>query len=115
MAKTTYLGFGLALLAEKLEELERITASRETVQKLMIGADIYRLRKAKEQHRQYRERKAHRGELVQLDGSTSDWFNTGTKSWLLNFVDDATSEAFMVYAPAESTTKMMKKKIKNPR
>jgi hypothetical protein len=46
-----------------------------------------------EKHRQRRERKAHFGELVQLDGSFHDWLEErGPRGCLMDMVDDATSE-----------------------
>jgi hypothetical protein len=49
-------------------------------------------------HRKRRERKAHFGELVQLDGSFHDWYQgRAPRAYLMNRVDDATStvEAWM--------------------
>ena len=49
-------------------------------------------------HRKRRERKAHFGELVQLDGSFHDWYQgRAPRACLMNRVDDATStvEAWM--------------------
>ena len=40
-----------------------------------------------------RQRKARKGELIQLDGSEHDWFEgRGPRCSLLVYVDDATSE-----------------------
>src|SRR5438046_2173944 len=42
-------------------------------------------------HRRRRERKAHFGEMVQLDGSFHDWLEgRGPRACLMNLVDDAT-------------------------
>lgn len=108
VATTAYSGFGPTFISELLKEHENINISRETVRKILIQNGIWQAKKIREKHRQYRERRANRGELIQLDGSLDDWFGTGTKSWLISFVDDATSETFLVYAPAESTIELMK-------
>ena len=45
-----------------------------------------------QQHRKRRDRRAHFGELVQLDGSFHDWYQgRGLDACLMNMVDDATS------------------------
>jgi hypothetical protein len=43
-------------------------------------------------HRQWRERKAHRGALVQIDGSHHDWFEgRGPACVFMGYIDDATN------------------------
>jgi len=46
---------------------------------------------AKEVHKT-RKRRSKRGELIQIDGSPHDWFNTGNLSTIHVCVDDATSD-----------------------
>ena len=108
LATTKYEGFGPTLLCEKLRENEKICLSKETIRKTMICGNVYQEKKQKEKHRSQRERRACRGELIQVDGSYHDWFSTGEKCWLLCFIDDATGEVFLKYSPAESTIELMK-------
>ena len=88
-----YKDFGPTLLAEKLEEYKGIKVSRETVRQIMIEDGLYKPKTKKMTAHPLRERREHRGELVQIDGSYHAWLETrGTKACLLVFVDDATSE-----------------------
>jgi len=60
--------------------------------------------KEEEKARQMRERRKHRGELVQLDGSHHAWLeDRAEKACLLVFIDDATSEILAAqFVPQES-------------
>ena len=60
----------------------------------MIEEGLWKVRKVKKQPvHQMRERRACRGELVQIDGSNHDWFEgRGPRCTLLVYVDDATGE-----------------------
>jgi transposase len=92
MADPKYSGFGPTLLSEKLEEHQGIVVSRETVRQLMIEEGRHHPRVKKKRVHLQRERREHRGELVQIDGSYHAWLEErGPKACLLLFVDDATS------------------------
>lgn len=92
MTDPKYSGFGPTLLNEKLEECQGIVVSRETVRQLMIEEGRHHPRVKKKQVHLQRERREHRGELVQIDGSYHAWLERrGSKACLLLFVDDATS------------------------
>ncbi len=55
-------------------------------------------------HRQRRERKAHFGELVQMDGSFDAWLEErGPKACLMNLVDDATGTCGLRFEAQETT------------
>jgi len=108
LATTKYEGFKPTLLCEKLRENENICYSKETIRKTLLWGNVYQEKKMKEKHRSRRERRACRGELIQVDGSYHDWFATGEKCWLLNFIDDATGEVFLMYSTSESTIELMK-------
>jgi len=87
-----YSGFGPTLLSEKLEECQGIVVSRETVRQIMIEEGRHHPRVKKKRVHLQRERREHRGELVQIDGSYHAWLEgRGPKACLLLFVDDATS------------------------
>lgn len=69
-----YNDFNLAHATEKLQELHGIRLSDETLRLWLTQAEIpYKKRKARN-HRRWRERKAHFGEMVRIDGSHHDWF-----------------------------------------
>ena len=101
-----YPDFGPTLAAEKLEELDGIKVSRETVRRLQAILGLWRpkKRRAKRVHPP-RERRPRFGELVQIDGSPHDWFEgRGPKCTLIVFIDDATSQLTALYfAPSETT------------
>ena len=89
-----YKGFGPTLLTEKLKEYKGLTISKETMRQLMIEEKVHKpkVKKQGKVHPQ-RERRACRGELVQIDGSYHAWLkDRADKACLLLFVDDATSE-----------------------
>jgi transposase len=108
LSKTKYEGFNPTFLTEKLIENENLNYSKETIRKILTEAGIWIPKKAKEKHRSRRDRRKSKGELIQLDGSIHDWFSTGEKYWLINFVDDATGDSFGRYTKAESTAEVMK-------
>jgi molybdenum-dependent DNA-binding transcriptional regulator ModE len=83
--------FGPTLVAEHLEEEDGIELGVETVRGWMLEAGLWSRERKGRVHRQRRERKAHWGELVQLDGSYHDWLEgRGARGCLMNMVDDAT-------------------------
>src|SRR2546422_21891 len=74
LARTRYLGFNDHHLAEKLQEVEGFSLSRETLRRLLRQAGIGSPRKRRAPpHRQRRLRSSGEGELLQLDGSPHDW------------------------------------------
>jgi transposase len=86
--------FGPTLMTEKLEQMERIRLSKETVRRLMIEVGIHQAKSRKPvKIHCMRERRPCRGELVQIDGSKHAWLEErAPKATLLVFIDDATSE-----------------------
>ena len=62
--------FGPTLAAEHLASEDGLTVDHETLRRWMLAAGLWsRAAQAQSPHRQRRERKAHFGELVQMDGS----------------------------------------------
>ena len=92
--KEDYHGFGPTLASEKLSERDGIIVSKETVRQIMIDAGLHQAKtRKKERIHPLRERRKHRGELVQMDGSYHAWLEArAEKACLLLLVDDATSE-----------------------
>jgi hypothetical protein len=83
--------FGPTLAAEHLGEEDGIEVGVETLRGWMLEEGLWSRDRRRRAHRQRRERKAHFGELVQLDGSFHDWLEgRGPGGCLMNMVDDAT-------------------------
>lgn len=103
-----YQGFGPTLTVEKLFELDGIEVSRETVRTLLIDSGDWQKKKKGKKHRQWRQRKEHRGEMVQMDGSHHDWFEgRGPKCVLMAYIDDATGRVFGRFYGYEGTIPAM--------
>lgn len=87
-----YEGFGPTLAAEKLDELDEIKLSRETIRNWMIEHHLWVPRKKKTQVHMSRLRRPCFGELIQADGSPDLWFGPDfPEANATVFVDDATS------------------------
>jgi transposase len=101
-----YQGFGPTFASEKLQTVEGLKVSKETLRQWMMSSGLWkgRARKRARIH-QSRERRPCFGELVQIDGSHHDWFEgRGPKCCLLVFVDDATSRIVgLLFAEGETT------------
>lgn len=99
-----YHDFGPTLAAEKLAERDGITLSDETLRLWLLQAGVTHFRRRKRPHRQWRERKAHRGELVQIDGSHHAWLEArGPACVLMGYIDDATGTVFARFYEYEGT------------
>jgi hypothetical protein len=101
-----YADFGPTLACEKLDELHEINLSVETVRQAMLRAGLWKARRgAGARTYAMRERRARRGELIQIDGSPHDWFEgRAPRCCLLVFIDDATSELMALrFVDAETT------------
>ena len=110
LSTPVYKGFGPTLAAEYLENKHEITASKETVRKWMMRAQLWRGRtqKVTEVHL-YRDRRSRFGELVQWDTSEHDWLEgRGEKLYLIAMIDDATSRLFARFVRHDSTEENMK-------
>ncbi len=106
--KERYRDFNIAHATEKLAEVHRITINDETLRLWLNEAEIpYKKRRAKK-HRQWRERKAHFGELVQIDGSHHDWFEgRGPVCVFMGYIDDATGTVYGRFYDYEGTVPAM--------
>ena len=101
-----YADFGPTLACEKLEEVHEIKLSVETVRQAMLRAGLWKARRgAGARTHAMRERRARRGELIQIDGSPHDWFEgRAPRCCLLVFIDDATGELMALrFVDAETT------------
>jgi transposase len=86
--------FGPTLAAEHLASEDGLSIDHETLRRWMLAAGLWSRQRARTPYRQRRERKAHFGELVQLDGSFHLWYEArGPRRCLITMVDDATSRS----------------------
>lgn len=93
--KNHYHDFHPTHAKEKLEEVHFIKLSKETVRKIMIKEELWKVKskKEKERHRLWRPRKDYYGEMEQFDGSRHKWFeDRAPQCCLLASIDDATGK-----------------------
>ncbi len=104
LCRGIYAGFNPTFASEKLFERNKIKLSRETLRQWFIAEGLsYDNRKARP-HRKWRERKAHCGEMLQLDGSHHDWFEgRGKPCVLMAYIDDASSRVYARFYEYEGT------------
>lgn len=103
-----YQGFGPTLFCEKLAEEEDIHISDETTRKLLIESGLWEVNRKRKAHRQWRQRKEHCGEMVQMDGSHHDWFEgRGPECVLMAYIDDATNRVYCRFYEYEGTIPAM--------
>ena len=95
LVKTRYSDYGPTLAVETMAERGEATVSRDTLRKWMIGAEMWQVRRRRKKIHPWRERKAHEGEIVQMDGFHHDWLEgRGPKMVLMGYIDDATGRAW---------------------
>jgi transposase len=96
--------FGPTLAAEHLASEDGLVIDHETLRRWMLAEGLWSRARKRSPHRRRRERKAHFGELVQLDGSVHAWFEArGPQSCLLTLVDDATGRSLGRFSAQETT------------
>ena len=95
--------FGPTLAAEHLASEDGLTVDHETLRRWMLAAGLWSRARKRSPHRRRRERKAHFGELVQMDGSFHPWFEgRAPASCLLTLVDDATGRTLGRFGAQET-------------
>jgi len=100
--------FGPTLVAEHLWTEHGVLVARSTLRDWMRAAGLWsRTRRGRRPAHVRRERRAHFGELVQLDGSFHDWFEgrgprAGRRSCVMTLVDDATSTTLLRFGDEET-------------
>lgn len=106
--KEKYHDFGPTFASEKLLDVHAIKVSKETLRLWLNQENIpYEKRKGRK-HRQWRERKHHFGEMIQMDGSHHDWFEgRGPKCVLMGYIDDATGTVYGRFYDYEGTMPAM--------
>jgi hypothetical protein len=102
-AEERYADFGPTLMAEQLLK-EKLVVDHETLRRWRLAAGQHTVRRRKQKHRPWRERKPCFGAMVQLDGSHHDWFEgRGPKCVLMVMVDDATNQMRARFFAEETT------------
>jgi len=106
--RKSYQDFGPTLACEKLLERDGVSISDETLRRWLIESGDWRRTRKRRKHRQWRERKGHAGELVQMDGSHHAWFeDRGEPCVLMGYIDDAKGNAFGRFYDHEGTMPAM--------
>ena len=108
LCRASYKDFGPTLASEKLLERDGVRISDETLRGWLIEAGDWQRTRKTRRHRQWRERKGHCGEMVQMDGSHHAWFeDRGEPCVLMGYIDDARGEVFGRFYDYEGTMPAM--------
>ena len=103
-----YGDFGPTLAAEKLAERHGMAVNAETLRGWLLAKGVTHFQRRKRPHRAWRERRAHVGELIQLDGSHHDWLEgRGPRCVLMAYIDDASSRVYARFYEYEGTIPAM--------
>ena len=107
--QSRYPDFGPTLASEKLA-LDGYKIGHETLRRWLIKQGLWHKRRKRPQHRTWRERKAHFGELAQMDGSIHKWFEDRADGdyCLMNMVDDARGITMSLFDYEETTACAMR-------
>jgi len=98
-----YPDFGPTLAAEHLSQ-EGLPVDHETLRRWLLVKGRWTLKRRRQKHRQWRERKACFGELVQMDGSHHDWFEGRRgRAVVMVMIDDATNRTYARFSEQETT------------
>lgn len=98
-----YPDFGPTLAAEYLAQ-EGMLVDHETLRRWRLAQGKPRMRRRRQRHRQWRERKPCFGAMAQLDGSHHDWFEgRGPRCVVMVMVDDATNRVRAQFFEEETT------------
>jgi len=108
LCRGIYAGFNPTFASEKLFERNKIKIGRETLRQWFIAEGIaYEKRKARP-HRRWRQRKAHCGQMVRMDGSHHDWFEgRSPECVLMGYIDDASNRVYARFCEYEGTMPAM--------
>jgi hypothetical protein len=102
-AEERYADFGPTLMAEHLAQ-EGLAVDHETLRRWRLAEGQWTVRRRRQKHRPWRERKPCFGAMAQLDGSHHDWFE-GRRApcVLMVMVDDATNRMRARFSEEETT------------
>jgi len=103
-----YGDFGPTLACEQMGERQRVAIDHETLRRWLVKAGVWKGVRKRQKHRSRRERMAHPGELVQLDGSQHAWLeDRGPGMSLIELVEDATGITYGRFYREETTEAVM--------
>ena len=106
--RAKYGDFGPTLAVEYLGKLDGEELSEETLRQWLIEAGMWSARRRGVPHRQWRERREHWGEMIQMDGSDHDWFEgRREKASMMVMIDDATNWTHAKFFESETTAAAM--------
>ena len=75
-----YSDYGPTLAVECLAADDELSVPVGTLRRWLSSAGLWLRRRKRKVHRRRRDRRAQRGEVVQMDGSHHDWFE-GRREW----------------------------------
>ena len=102
-AEERYADFGPTLMAEHLAR-EGLVVDHETLRRWRLAEGQWTVRRRRQKHRQWRERKPCFGAMVPLEGSHHDWFEGRREPCVLMvMVDDATNRMRARFFEEETT------------
>jgi len=103
-----YADFDPTHASEKLAA-RGLAVQRETLRLWLLEAGLWQRKRRRDCHRTRRERRACRGELVQMDGSEHKWLEDRYAGpiELLAMIDDATGQVYARFYTSESTLNYM--------
>ena len=107
--RSSYEDFGPTLASEKLLERDGLKVNDETLRLWLAKEALWQVKSRRvRKNLSWRERKAHLGEMVQLDGSHHDWLEQrGPKLVLMGYIDDATGRFYGKFYGYEGTMPAM--------
>ena len=92
-----YPDFNLTFAREKLAEKHQLCIGRETLRQILMRNQLWNVNRSKDKTcHVWRERKHHRGEMTQMDGSHHRWLENrlDQEFCLMAYIDDATNNVF---------------------
>ncbi|MDP3722811.1 MAG: ISNCY family transposase [Candidatus Omnitrophota bacterium] len=102
LIRARYPDFGPTLAGEMLRAHHRLSVSDETLRQWMRAEGLWAGRRRARPHRQWRERAACGGQMVQMDGSHHAWLEgRGPRLVLMGYIDDATGTVWARLYPSE--------------
>jgi Mn-dependent DtxR family transcriptional regulator len=106
--RKVYADFDPTHASQKLAA-QGLRVHKETLRLWLLEAGLWQRKRRRDSHRRRRERRACRGELVQMDGSEHKWLEDRYAGplELLAMIDDATSRVHARFYTSESTLNYM--------
>jgi hypothetical protein len=99
--------FGPTLASQHLSSDHSVGVPVSTLREWMMADGLWTRSRRRKSAPKRRERRAHFGELVQLDGSFHDWYEgrgerAGQRSCMMNMIDDATGRTLVRFGDQET-------------